>query len=82
MNKTYLVIFETYINGQLARTEVPTVVNPLVSRTVRGDCEAIARASFTELANKIGHKFDGKIKAVECVEFKPIDEGDSANYQN
>jgi hypothetical protein len=66
----FVVVFEAYVNGKLARVEVPTQANPMNSRQVRKDCEHVARASFAELARAFNEKFgsDKKVKAVECIE--------------
>lgn len=69
-NKVYLVIFETRIAGNDARTEVSTIKDPMNSRQVRRDCEDVAIASFFQLAEQAGATWDGKLKCVECVEFK------------
>ena len=74
----FLVIFQATINNQLAETEVSTIKNPMNSRQVRRDCEAVARASFGELAAATGNVFAStdKIKCVECLEVR---EGDESN---
>lgn len=78
-NSAYLVIFDAMVNGQNARTEVPTTRNPLNSRSVRRDCEAVARKSFEELAAKVGATFPAtsKIKAIECIEVKEPEPGET-----
>lgn len=68
---SFLVIFDATINGQNCRTEVETIKNPMNSRSVRRECEDVARASFQALARQVGMKFDGKVKVIECIEFKP-----------
>ncbi len=72
----FLVIFQATINNQLAETEVPTIQNPFHSRQVRRDCEAVARASFGELAAATGNVFAStdRIKCVECLEVKETPE--------
>lgn len=67
--KVFVVVFETIINGQLARVEIPTVKDPLNSRQIRKDCEVVAQASFRQL-DPHPQKGDYKIKAVECIEIR------------
>lgn len=65
----FVVVFECYISGRLARVEIPTMADPINSRQVRRDCENIARRSFVELAKMVSVKADDlKLKAVDCIE--------------
>lgn len=73
MKKAYLAIFETEINGKLARVEIPTVKDPMNSRTVRGDLEAVARQSFKRLAPA----FHANVHRIKCVELLTVSEPDT-----
>lgn len=68
--KAYLVIFQARIGGEDAQTEIATVKDPMNSLEVRQDCEDVASASFFKLSQASGKPWDGKLKCVECVEFK------------
>jgi len=65
----WLVIFETTIDGKLARIEVPTRFDPMNSRQVRRDCELYARLEFNKLDSRF-HMSD-PIKCVECIKIEP-----------
>lgn len=64
----YLVVFQTMISGQIAQVDFSTIKNPLNSRQVRRDCEAVARDAFAQLSPLFER--GQAVKCVEIVEFK------------
>ncbi len=68
----FLCVFQATIDSKIAQVDFSTVKNPLNSRQVRRDCEAVARSAFAKLAADIGQTFGSadKIKCVEIVEIR------------
>lgn len=69
LTPAFVVVFETYIGGELAQVQVPTSYDPTNSRTTRRAAEIVARQSFQELAGP-NYKIGQKIKVVEIIKLK------------
>lgn len=71
----FLVVFQATVAGQLAQVDFSTKKNPLNSRQIRRDCEAVARKAFERFAADLGQTFPStdKIKCVEIVEVREED---------
>lgn len=69
------VIFETWIDGQLARVEIPADAKVLHSRSARDGYAAAARSAFMALApGKV--RPDHKIKAVDIIQLPALDDSE------
>lgn len=72
-----LAIFETRIEGRLARVELECSPDALTSREARSGLADLARIAFGNLSPKFDRK--QKIKCVEIVLVKPPEPGEGGN---
>lgn len=70
-DKDYAIVFDTYIDGQLARVEIPVDAKILTSREARNNAETLARICFAQLHPKFHAR--QRIKAVDIVKLQPAE---------
>jgi hypothetical protein len=70
--ETATAVFETVINGQTARCEIPVSIRVLYSRQARNDAEQKAREAFARLSPFFMTR--QRIKVVDLIVEKESDE--------